>query len=162
LENVEWSEISNDEFMHSAISQDNYVRVIWERRFLGDVRARKCTIRSQEQWKSMIEKASLPKYKGGKSWEDSTALNFTLYEYSLQVPSEVEFRANSILGEAKGIKLTSVYHTVLGKRLLVDGIHRAIGLQLEVNRNGQVPEVTLMECYGTKVAEMFKADFVHL
>ena len=31
-----------------------------------------------------------------------------------------------------------------------------------VNRNEQVPEVGLMECYGTNVAEMFKADFVHL
>jgi hypothetical protein len=73
-------------------------------------------------------------------------VDFTLYEYSLQVPSNVEFRANSILGGAKEIKLTSVYHTGSGKRLLVDGVHRAIGLQLKVNRNGQVPEVRLMEC----------------
>jgi hypothetical protein len=51
---------------------------------------------------------------------------------------------------------------MLGKRLLVDGVHHAIGLQLMVNRNEQVPEVRLMECYGTKVVEMFKADFVHL
>jgi hypothetical protein len=73
----------------------------------------------------------------------------------------VEFTANSILREDKDITLTSVYHTVLGKRLLVDGVHHAIGLQLMVNRNEQVPEVRLMECYGTNVAEMFKADFVH-
>lgn len=45
---------------------------------------------------------------------------------------------------------------------LVDGVHDAIGLQLMVNRNEQVPEVRLMECYATNVAEMFKADFVHL
>jgi hypothetical protein len=159
---VEWREIPNDEYMDSAISRDNYVRVIWEQRFLGDVRARKCTIRSQEQWKSTVENAFLPRYKNGKSSEDPTAQNFTLYEYSLQVPSDVEFTANSILREDKDITLTSVYHSVLGKRLLVDGVHHAIGLQLMVNRNKQVPEVRLMECYGTNVAEMFKADFVHL
>jgi hypothetical protein len=90
LENVQWNEISNNEFMASATSQDNYIRVIWERRFLGDVRARKCTIRSQEQWKSTIEKAFLPKYKDGKTWEDLTARNFALDEYSLQAPSEVK------------------------------------------------------------------------
>jgi hypothetical protein len=162
LENVEWSEIPNDEYMVSTNSRDSYVRVIWEQRFLGDVRARKCTIRSQEQWKSTVENAFLPRYKDGKTWEDPTAQNLTLYEYSLQVPSDVEFTANSILREDKDIKLTSVYHTVLGKRLLVDGVHHAIGLQLMVNRNEQFPEVRVMECYGANVAEMFKADFVHL
>ena len=87
---MEWSVIPNDEYMECAISRDNYVRVIWEQRFLGDVRARKCTIRSQEQWKSTIEKAFLPKYKDGKTWEDLTARNFALDEYSLQAPSEVK------------------------------------------------------------------------
>ena len=112
-----------------------------------EVNGRKCLFAEIQRWKKL-----------GRSY----CSKLYLYEYSLQVPSDVEFTANSILREDKDIKLTSVYHTVLGKRLLVDGVHHAIGLQLKVNRNEQVPEVRLMECYGTKVAEMFKADFVHL
>jgi hypothetical protein len=74
----------------------------------------------------------------------------------------VKSSSNRILVQAKEIKLTSVYHTAFGKRLVVDGVNRAIGLQLKVNKNEQLPEVRLIECYGTNVVEMFEADFVHL
>jgi hypothetical protein len=90
MQELEWTEISNNEFMESANSQTNYIRVIWNRAFWGDIRARKGTICSKEQWKSTMEGAFLPRYKDGKSWEHPTARNFTLYEYSLQLPSEVE------------------------------------------------------------------------
>jgi hypothetical protein len=86
-----------------------------------------------------------------------------LLEYSLNVPPDVKSRANERLKRnAKEINLTSVYHTTLDKRLLVDGVHRAIGLQLRINKNEQIPEVRLMECYGINVAQMFEADFGHL
>jgi hypothetical protein len=41
MQEPEWIEISNNEFMESANSQTNYIRVIWSGVFLGDVRARK-------------------------------------------------------------------------------------------------------------------------
>jgi hypothetical protein len=55
----------------------NNIRVMWSGVFLGDVRARKSTISSKEQWKSTMENAFLPKYKDGKNWEDPTSQNFT-------------------------------------------------------------------------------------
>jgi hypothetical protein len=145
--------------MESAISETNYIRVIWNGIFLGDVKARKGTIRSKELWKSTIENAFLPRYKDGKNWKDPTALNFTLYEYCLQVPSEVEFKANNILGQ---ISLTSVYHTAVDKRLVVDGVHRSIGVQLKISKGEDLSEVRLIECYGTNVVERFESDFMHL
>ena len=161
MHGLEWTEISNNDFMESAMSQVNYIRVMWSRVFLGDVRARKGTISSKEQWKLTMENAFLPRYKDGKNWEDPTSQNFTIYEYSLQVPSEVEVKINNILRQTE-INLTSVYHTALGKRLVVDGVHRSIGLQLKINASEHFPEVTLIECYGTDVVEMFKPDFMHL
>jgi hypothetical protein len=159
---LQWIEISNNEFMRSAMTQTNYIHVMWGGIFFGDVRARKGAVCSKEQWKSTVEKAFLSRYKDGKSWEDITAKNFTLYEYSLQVPPEVAINANKILGQTKDITLTSVYHTVLDKRLLVDGIHRSIGLQLKINESEHIPEVRLIESYGTNVVEMFRPDFIHL
>jgi hypothetical protein len=44
----------------------------------------------------------------------------------------------------------------------VDGVNRAIGIQLKVDKNGEIPEVRLIKCYGADVAKMFKADFEHL
>lgn len=162
MEEIEWSEISNEGFLKSAISHTDYIRVMWSGVFLGDVKARQGTISSKERWKSTMKNAFLPRYKDGKNWEDPGAGNFTLYEYSLQVPLEVEFKANNILGRATEIKLTSVYHTTLHKRLVVDGVHRAIGLQLKINKSEHIPEVRLLECYGNNVVEMFKEDFKHL
>jgi hypothetical protein len=53
-----------------------------------------------------LENAFLPRYKDGKNWEDPTSQNFTIYEYSLQVPSEVEVKINNILRQTKEINLT--------------------------------------------------------
>ena len=65
-------------------------------------------------------------------------------------PSEVEVKINNILRQTKEINLTSVYHIALGKRLVVDGVHRSIGLQLKINAGEHFPEVTLIECHGTR------------
>jgi hypothetical protein len=164
IQELAWIEISNDVFMKSATSQTNYVRVRWSRTFSGDVRARKGVIRSKELWRSMMENAFLPWYKNEKSWEDRTAQNFTLYEYSLLVPHEVKIRANKILEQTREITLTSVYHTTLDKRLVVDGVHRSIGLQMKLNESESehIPEVRVLECYGKDVVEMFRCDFIHL
>jgi len=160
---MEWNEISNSEFARSAFSQDNYIRVIWSGFFGDGVRSRKCIIHSIEDWRSVIENAFLPRYKDGRCWEDPIARNFTLLEYSLDVHPDVKSKANERLSrQANEINLTSVYHPTLDKRLIVDGVHRAIGLQLKINKNEQIPEVRLMECYGTNVAQMFEADFGHL
>jgi hypothetical protein len=101
-----------------------------------------------------MENAFLPRYKDGKNWEDN--------EYSLQVPSEVGIKASKILGKTNEITLTSVYHTVLDKRLVVDGVHHSIGLQMKINDSEHIPYVRLIECYGTNVDEMFRPDFIHL
>jgi len=156
---MEWTEISNKQFLESANSS---IRVRWSGVFLGDVRARKGTILSKEEWKSTIENAFLPWYKDGKNWEDSTARNFTVYEYSLDVPSDMKYKVDTTLREVSEIKLISAYHTTLGKRLVVDGAHRSICLQLKINKGEPLPEVGVIECYGTNIVEMFEPDFRHL
>jgi len=158
MQELAWIEISN-EFIKSATSQTNYVGVIWSRTFLGDVRARKGVISSKELWKSMMGNAFLPWYKNEKSWKDRTAQNFTLYEYSLLAPP-----SNKIFEQTREITLISVYHTTLNKRLMVDGVHRAVGLQMKLNESESehIPEVRVLECYGKDVVEMFRCDFIHL
>jgi len=81
---------------------------------------------------------------------------------TLQVPLDVQIRANESVRLTNEIKLTSAYHTIFAKRLLVDDVHPAIALQLNINKNGYIPKAKIVECYGTQVADTFKPDFTHI
>ena len=104
----------------------------------------------------------LPWYKDEKSpWEDS-AQNFTLYEYSLQTSPETRLRAEKALENAPNKRITAPYDIKLDKRLILDGDHRAIAIQLKVNLGENIPEMELMECYGEHMEDIFATDFKNL
>lgn len=109
-----------------------------------------------------MEDSYLPKYKNGKSWEDSTAYNFTLKEYTLQSDLEVKNKAKETLNKSRQLQITSAYQSAIKKRLIVDGVHRAVALQLKVYKHENIPEIRLLECYGTDVSKSFPYDFGHL
>ena len=156
-------DITHREFLDSANTGENYVRVNWPGRSLRpDILTRKCIIDSVDQWKDIIQVSYLPRYKDGKSpWEDP-AQNFTLYEYSLQTSPEIRLRADKTLENAPNKRITAAYDIKLNKRLILDGDHRAIAIQLKVNLGENIPEMELTECYGEHMEDIFATDFKHL
>ena len=153
---MKWKEIANDEFIHSASSVENTVRVLWSGNLVEDTKTREYIIRSKDEWTYLhMGDSYLPKYKDGKSWNNPTAKNYTLDEYVLQSPEEVLIRF-------EGLQITSAYHTKIEQRLIVDGVHRAIALHRRVNSHEIIPEVRLLECYGKHVDKIVPYDFANL
>jgi hypothetical protein len=149
---VKWKETTNDEFVRSANGPENTIRVWWSRNLADDTKTREYFIRSESEWNCLrMEDSYLPKYKDRKSWNDPYAHNFTLKEYTLQSSSEVKSYAEEALNKSKQLQITSAYHTAIEKRLIVDGVNRAVALQLKVYNRENIPEIRLLECYGTKV-----------
>lgn len=142
-------DITHKEFLDSANSAENYVRVNWPGRSLRpDILTRKCIIDSVDQWKDIIQVSYLPWYKNGKSPEDNSAQNFKLYECSIQISPEIRSLAEKILETAPDKRITAAYDIKLNKRLILDEDHRALAVQLKVNLGENIPEMELMECYG--------------
>lgn len=153
---MKWKEIANDEFIHSANSVENTVRVLWSGNLVEDTKTRECIIRSKDEWAYLhMGDSYLPKYKDGKSWNDPTAKNYALDEYVLQALEEA-------LKKSEGLQITSAYHTKIKQRLIVDGVHRAIALQRRINSHETIPEVRVLECYGKHVDKSFPCDFANL
>lgn len=62
------------------------------------------------------------------------------------------------------LKIISVYHTSINKRVIVDGFHRAAALETEIKNKERfaIPRVTIWECYGNLVHTIFPFEFSHL
>jgi hypothetical protein len=160
---VKWKEIANYEFTDSANGPENMVRVLWSGNLADNTKARECFIRSECEWNSLrLEDSYLPKYKKGKSWSDSSAYNFTLKEYTLQSDFEVKNKAKEALNKFRQLQIKSAYQSAIKKRLIVDGVHRAVALQLKVYNHENIPDIRLLECYGADVSKSFPCDFKHL
>jgi hypothetical protein len=160
---VRWKEIANDEFVHSANSVENKVRVLWSRNLIEDTKTREYTIKSKDDWNYLhMGNSYLPKYKQGKSWNDPTSQNYTLYEYTLQAPSNIRNYAEEVLKRSERLQITSAYHSKIEQRLIVDGVHRAVALQLKINSHENISEVRLLECYGIHVDKSFPSDLANL
>jgi hypothetical protein len=156
-----WNEISNDEFINCAISENHRVRTMWSGNLSGDTKSRKCIIDSREHWRIVMENSFLPWYKNGKLPQDDFAENFILNEYCVKASKEGLPAFSELLENLQDVKILTVYHNGVNKRLIVDGIHHAVAIQSKINKHERVPEVELIECYGPQVDKDF-LDFKHL
>jgi hypothetical protein len=80
--NVVWQNVPINDYLNSAHSYENLIRVQWTHELSGDAKSRKCVIRSTSQWRSVsMNDSFVPKYKDGKLPTDPTAEIFTLPDY---------------------------------------------------------------------------------
>jgi hypothetical protein len=146
-----WKEISSEEFLP-------YFRNIRVNAYLANlselVGLRKSIIKSNSDWKTILEPSFLPDYKDQKSWKDPLAKNYLVIEKSWLSKEE--------LRSYKDIIIITAYDSDLNKRLVVDGMKRSIAIQRLVNQNIPIPELELIECYGPNIKLVFKDDFLHL
>jgi hypothetical protein len=61
--------------------------------------------------------------------------------------------SNSIL------QVTTTYETISRTRLIVDGLKRSLGIMNKISDSQEFRPVTILECYGPSVSEIFYGDF---
>jgi hypothetical protein len=139
------------------------VRVIHlEEFFSTDTKVRSAFIRSVGDWNKFSETLSLVWYGSIAGWSNPKAMNLTvkncmeLIKSGMMVINSVEFVPD------RPIVIRTAYHTLLDKRLVVDGTHTTVQLQILAETKGRIPEVLVIECYGTQVHAIFPCDFCNM
>jgi hypothetical protein len=164
--NVVWENVSIDDYLHSATSEENRIIVIWkqEPKFFSDTKARKCIIDSVGEWHSIhMSDSFVPRYKDGKNPQDPDAEIFTLSEYYPYATSEEKGKgAEAVNNTSSILQITTAYHTVSETRLIVDGLKRSLGIMDNIRDGQQLRPITILECYGPSVAKIFLGDFPHV
>jgi hypothetical protein len=145
---MNWVEVGNDRFLEHF----EQIRVGWSK-FSLDTKTRECSILSNTDWNQFTLKCFLPMYDGLDA-TDPAAENCSLREYASKYPVP--------LNPEKEMRILSAYDSSLDLRLIVDGIHRAIALQSQVDDGKNIPPVTVLECYGTQMERIFPLDFAPL
>jgi hypothetical protein len=56
-------------------------------------------------------------------------------------------------------QITTAYDTASGTRLIVDGLKRSLGITDKIKEGQGFRPVTILECYGRSVNQIFFIDF---
>ena len=148
---IEWVLVDTDEFL----KLQQRIEVIWFADFAHtETSVRQVLIKSNLQWKSFSRSCLLPWYKDNKDWSYPDSEHYTLVERAKLQPIK--------LREDKDLLIRTAYHTLINKRLIVDGCKRAVALETESNKGREIPEVRVLKCYGPQIHSIFPMDFTNL
>lgn len=162
MNSYSWNHVSNSEFLSSATGNENQVTLIWIPSLPANINSRRCKIISSEDWAALMDNSFIPRYRHGRQPNDLTAEIFSLKDYCLQTNYPEQVNASGLLKIAPSIQITTAYDSNLNRRLIVDGLKRAIGIQQMIRDKQTIPESTVLECYGTSVNEIFPIEFMHI
>jgi hypothetical protein len=157
-----WNDISNDEFLRSALSMENQIAVTWIPPLSVNMKSRMCKISSSEKWTTLMNNSFIPRYKQSRLPEDLNAEIFRLDEYCQQTNYPEKTIARHLLKIVPSIQITTAYDSDQDRRLIVDGLKRAIGIQQMVHCNQIIPELTVLECYDPDISRIFPVEFMHI
>ena len=154
-----WKNVENHQYLSEATGEGK-VTVIWLKGFSNtDTHSRETIINSNLQWRRLFNDSVLPWYYLGSSprgdWSKPKSLNYKLVDYAFKHPKPLNRGVEELL-------IITAYHSLLEKRLLVDGCKRAVALQTEVDQGRDIPTVRVLECYGTQLHAIFPCDFCNL
>lgn len=142
---LRWNDVSESTFYQEA----HRISVLWLKGFVfTDTRIREVAITNIEDWREFSESCYLPVYKQG-DWSTPNAENWGLQEYAKANPSTLSY-PNEIM-------ILSAYHTLLKKRIIIDGAHRAVALESNLGEN--FAEARIVECFGSQLHSIFPCDF---
>jgi hypothetical protein len=132
---------------------------------ISAVKSRKCIISSSSDWYEIsMSDSFVPKYKDAKNPDDATAEIFILGKYYYaNATSEDKQKAVHIVNNPLSIlQITTAYDTTSNSRLIADGFKRSLGLLDKINNGEQFRPVSVLECYGSSIAQMFSSEFAHI
>src|ERR1700730_15859704 len=120
---LRWNDVSESTFYQEA----HRISVLWLKGFVfTDTRIREAEISSIDEWGEFSESCFLPVYQQG-DWSTPNNENWNPQEYAKLNPSTLTY-SNEIL-------ILSAFHTLLKKRIIIDGAHRAVALESNLNQN---------------------------
>jgi hypothetical protein len=125
----------------------------------SNTKVREIIIKDIPTWKKFSSSSFIP-YVEVNDWSHGI---YKLEDFLLLDSTIVDARFNRLESE-DALKIVTVYHTSIKKRVIVDGFHRASALELEI-KNGKrnvFPTVIIWECYGRFVHTIFPFEFSHL
>jgi len=110
-------------------------------------------------WKQFSHSCFAPNYNIA-AWPNGL---YKLTEFSLLLSTMSDPKFNHLKTE-DSIKVVTAYHPSIGKRIIVDGFHRAVALEIAIrdSKRNNIPKVTVWECYGRLVHTIFPFEFSHL
>jgi hypothetical protein len=161
---VIWKSVSNYNYLSSAFSNENGITVIWARQLFGDTKSRECIIQSKVEWNALsLSDSFVPRYKDGKPPQDPDAEIFTLYNYYPNATSdELKKGIQAVNNNSQILQMTTAFHIVSKSRLIVDGLKRSLGILSKMNAGQEFRPVTILECYGSTIPQIFFGDFEHI
>lgn len=144
--------------MIDKLQKNNKIRVIHHKSMLKKCKVRKKIIKNFDDWNhSLLSYAYLPRYNKKGSWDKLGSRLVELIEYE---PNTEEYRHihNNLVPSKKTRVITSAWSHELDASIIVDGVHRAIGIQ-----KGLISfPVTWLEYYGDLVHHAFCVEFMNV
>jgi hypothetical protein len=149
-----WQQLKREEFSSHA----GGIRVLWTGRLDGFFR--RCQIHDFDKWKTIFEGSFIPRYKRG-NWDQPDAEIFRIEEYCnhkdlLREDGIYDIRLNDT------VKIITAYRPQTSTRLIVDGLHHAAAIQINLDRIHSFPEVNVIEFSSVTIESIFYADFPHI
>ena len=125
-----------------------------------------CTIESSSEWNQFATSSYLVRYKNDKDWKCPNAENEILQEFAIRKEQDAEFirRIDPQTHNAEEFKTDAIitaFDSKLCKRVIVDGIHRAVIMTNENRTGKRTPHARIYECVGETVDRLFPPDFGH-
>ena len=123
-------------------------------------------ISSYGDWEEFSKSCHTIWYKDGKDWKDRDAQNYNLHELVHEREKDPKFIRH--VDPATGVSefdsdiIVTAYDPEIRKRLIVDGIHRAVILTNETKQRTRIPRAMIYECQGRAVDRIFPCDFPYL
>jgi hypothetical protein len=123
---------------------------------------KKISINSCEEWIKFSESCYSTSCKNGKNWTDIDAKKETLKEWITRadVSTKPEFQFDET--KFKDNIIITIYDNRKQKRLIIDGIHRAVALTIACMNQHSIPQVVIFECSGNQVMTIFPFDIIQL
>ena len=146
--------VLNQKYVVQLATDDDLISLLK----ISGLGTRQCSIATYDAWDGFSESCYLVRYKYNKQWQHEEAENYTLKEFALEKQNESEFIRNREFSH--NIIITG-YDTQRDKRVIIDGLHRAVILTNECEKQLRIPNAMIYECYGAKIDRIFPCDFSH-
>jgi hypothetical protein len=125
--------------------------------------ARECVINLCQYWKEFIsDSCYYLSCKDGKNWLDEDGKKQTFNEW---MEIDNHRRKEEYIFDSSRFNdnvIITLYDTVKQKRLILDGQHRASAITIAYEKGVSMPEVRVLECYGSAVSVIFSCDVYQL
>jgi hypothetical protein len=146
---INWEPIVEEVYIR-RLAEGN--RIGWTGAFASSTRFRLTSITTKGDWDAFTSDTYLCTYEGG-AWDTPGATNLTFIEGYLRIPRH----PRKVL--EPGWRIITAFHTAIGKRLIVDGMHRGFQTERNYREKGVARAIQIVECYGPEVNVTFPWDF---